>query len=215
MALDVVMRHRPSMKYTTVGRSFFTHNCSEYLSEGAVEAWQGYYQSVRPAQGQMMVNIDISATAFYRPGSLLDRLTQILHCRTQMQIPQYLDEIKCRQLDQIYKGVKFRVTHRGKENRIYKIQKFTRQGADKITFKYGDTNITVKEYFKNNYQQLYLPTCPCIVDHKGNYFPIEVCDVIMVNICSLSIWNCYINILVCTNRDRDTKKSWTKNRPQT
>jgi hypothetical protein len=50
MALDVLIRHRPSMQHITVGRSFFTNAKAEPLFGGA-EVWQGYYQSARPAQG--------------------------------------------------------------------------------------------------------------------------------------------------------------------
>ena len=50
MALDVLIRHRPSMRHITVGRSFFTNAKAEPLFGGA-EVWQGYYQSARPAQG--------------------------------------------------------------------------------------------------------------------------------------------------------------------
>ena len=50
MALDVIIRHLPSMQHVTVGRSFFTNTKAEPLFGGA-EVWQGYYQSARPAQG--------------------------------------------------------------------------------------------------------------------------------------------------------------------
>jgi len=50
MALDILIRHKPSMKYSIVGRSFFTKELSQSLS-GIVEAWQGYYQSARPTKG--------------------------------------------------------------------------------------------------------------------------------------------------------------------
>ncbi len=51
MALDVLIRHRPSMNYVTVGRSFYSPEGSQPLS-GGVEVWQGYYQSARPTPGK-------------------------------------------------------------------------------------------------------------------------------------------------------------------
>ena len=66
-AVDVLMRQRPSMLLTTVGRSFFTRNDSKLLGNGA-ECWMGFHQSVRPAKGKLLVNVDVSATAFYEPG---------------------------------------------------------------------------------------------------------------------------------------------------
>jgi hypothetical protein len=50
MALDILIRHKPSMKYSIVGRSFFTKELSQSLT-GNIEAWQGYYQSARPTKG--------------------------------------------------------------------------------------------------------------------------------------------------------------------
>lgn len=66
-AIDVLMRQRPSMILTTVGRSFFTRNDVKMLGDGA-ECWMGFHQSVRPAKNRLMVNVDVSATAFFEPG---------------------------------------------------------------------------------------------------------------------------------------------------
>jgi len=58
-ALDVVMRHLPSMTYTAVGRSFFSSPDGYYYPIGAGrEVWFGFHQSVRPSQWKMMLNID-------------------------------------------------------------------------------------------------------------------------------------------------------------
>ena len=66
-ALDVVMRHLPSMNYTPVGRSFFSSPEGYYHPlGGGREVWFGFHQSVRPSQWKMMLNIDVSATAFYK-----------------------------------------------------------------------------------------------------------------------------------------------------
>lgn len=51
MAMDVLVRHKPSMLYSTVGRSFYTNQDSKPLPNG-LEVWQGYYQSVRPGVGK-------------------------------------------------------------------------------------------------------------------------------------------------------------------
>ena len=68
-AIDVLMRQRPSMLLTTVGRSFFTRNDVKMLGDGA-ECWMGFHQSVRPTRGKLLVNVDVSATAFFEPGTL-------------------------------------------------------------------------------------------------------------------------------------------------
>lgn len=59
LALDVVMRHLPSMSYTPVGRSFFSSPEGYYHPlGGGREVWFGFHQSVRPSQWKMMLNID-------------------------------------------------------------------------------------------------------------------------------------------------------------
>ena len=51
MTLDVLIRHRPSMKYVSAGGSFYTRDISQILF-GCAEVWQGYYQSVGPTRGK-------------------------------------------------------------------------------------------------------------------------------------------------------------------
>lgn len=75
-AMDVILRHLPSMRYTPVGRSFFQPPATGMGHHGAAgpsgapyhtgdsklgggrEVWFGFHQSVRPSQWKMMLNID-------------------------------------------------------------------------------------------------------------------------------------------------------------
>lgn len=43
MSLDILIRHKPAMLYTTVGRSFFTPDGSQPLA-GCLEVWRGLYR---------------------------------------------------------------------------------------------------------------------------------------------------------------------------
>ena len=64
-ALDVVLRHLPSMKYTPVGRSFFSPpDRTSIPLEGGREVWFGFHQSIRPSQWKMMLNIDGESLCF-------------------------------------------------------------------------------------------------------------------------------------------------------
>jgi eukaryotic translation initiation factor 2C len=63
------------MTYTPVGRSFFSSPDGYYHPlGGGREVWFGFHQSVRPSQWKMMLNIDVSATAFYKaqPGNFIN-----------------------------------------------------------------------------------------------------------------------------------------------
>lgn len=76
-AMDVILRHLPSMRYTPVGRSFFSSPAANLAHHGAGagpyhqgdsklgggrEVWFGFHQSVRPSQWKMMLNIDGTQT---------------------------------------------------------------------------------------------------------------------------------------------------------
>ncbi|CAB4383292.1 unnamed protein product [Rhizophagus irregularis] len=65
MALDVT-----SQVHASLGRSFCTSQ-GALPNTGGAEVWQGYYQSARLTRGKMMINLDLSATAFYEGGSLV------------------------------------------------------------------------------------------------------------------------------------------------
>jgi hypothetical protein len=47
------------MKYPFNIRSFFTDQECKRIG-GGLELWRGYFQSVRPAIGRILINIDIS-----------------------------------------------------------------------------------------------------------------------------------------------------------
>ncbi|KAI7986218.1 Protein argonaute MEL1 [Camellia lanceoleosa] len=87
--LDVVLRSTPSNKqhvYAKIGSRglpgemrnicsnffylccFFSPQLGDtcHLGDG-IEYWKGYYQSLRPTQMGLSLNIDVSATAFYEP----------------------------------------------------------------------------------------------------------------------------------------------------
>jgi hypothetical protein len=73
---------QPSMTYTPVGRSFFSAPDGYYHPlGGGREVWFGFHQSVRPSQWKMMLNIDVSATAFYKaqPGQYLSPESLFTH----------------------------------------------------------------------------------------------------------------------------------------
>ena len=86
-AIDVVMRHLPSMTYTPVGRSFFSQ--PEFRTPelgGGREVWFGFHQSMRPSQWKMMLNIDVSATAFYKSQPVIKFLCEVLEIRHEDEL---------------------------------------------------------------------------------------------------------------------------------
>ncbi|KIJ14680.1 hypothetical protein PAXINDRAFT_78763, partial [Paxillus involutus ATCC 200175] len=71
MALNVVIRMEPPMKYPFDVRSFFTDRETRNIGGGLV-LWRGYFQLVRPAIGRLLVNVNISTGTTYKPDPLLN-----------------------------------------------------------------------------------------------------------------------------------------------
>ncbi|KAG9290846.1 hypothetical protein G9A89_010995 [Geosiphon pyriformis] len=182
MALDVLIRHRPSMQYVTVGRSFYTSEGSMPLFGGA-EVWQGYYQSARPAQGRMMINLDLSATAFYEGGPLVTIVVKLLGRRSPDDLRRGISDRDRLKLEKSLKNLKIKVVHRGEatSKRRFKITGITPTPASSSIFESAETGETdVASYFFKTYsKRLQYPYLPCVVVRKETFLPMEVCEVIV------------------------------------
>ncbi|RCI01857.1 eukaryotic translation initiation factor 2C, 3 [Rhizopus stolonifer] len=179
MVLDVLIRHMPSMLHSTVGRSFFTPTGKHQLPNGA-EVWQGFYQSARPTPGKMMINVDVSATAFYESGPLAKIVVKILGRRSIDELRRGIPKREMEKLDKIIKSLRIQVIHRGDKKLKYKISKLTPSSAEQTTFKdASETELTVANYFAKQYnKRLNFPFLPCVVVKKNVFLPMEVCEVL-------------------------------------
>ncbi|KAF3437022.1 hypothetical protein FNV43_RR19775 [Rhamnella rubrinervis] len=65
--LNVVLRAKLSTIHTVVGSSIFSPNFQKGRLSNGLEYWGGYYQSVRPTQMGLSLNLDVSTMAFYEP----------------------------------------------------------------------------------------------------------------------------------------------------
>ncbi|KAJ3121651.1 argonaute 1 [Physocladia obscura] len=182
-ALDILLRHRPSLVYTTVGRCFYTPDSAAPIANGA-QLWQGFHQSIRPTRGQMLINLDVSATAFFQPGPLVEMVAKILNRNTPNDLRAPITEKDRTKLDKTLKGLKVAVTHRGQIRRKYRIARLTLTPASRTMFQLTATGQeeSVAGYFLNKYNApLYFPHLPCLIvgdPAKLIYLPIEVCEVV-------------------------------------
>ena len=199
--VDVLLRHRPSLLYTTVGRSFYTPDMAITIAQGA-QLWQGFHQSVKPADGNLLINLDVSATAFYEPGNMLStHLIKVKFLKKYNLGPLLMLIAKCLgqsspealraplgerdrvRLERIIKGLKVQVTHRGKFRRKFTILGLTSTPANKTLFLTNRDGVeeSVSHYFLSKYGiSLSFGHLPCIV--SGNetrpvYLPLEVCKI--------------------------------------
>ncbi|KAF2974173.1 hypothetical protein EK904_013434 [Melospiza melodia maxima] len=187
-ALDVITRHLPSMRYTPVGRSFFSPPEGYYHPlGGGREVWFGFHQSVRPAMWNMMLNIDVSATAFYRAQPIIEFMCEVLDIQNISEQSKPLTDSQRVKFTKEIRGLKVEVTHCGQMKRKYRVCNVTRRPASHQTFPLQLENgqameCTVAQYFKQKYSlQLKYPHLPCLQvgqEQKHTYLPLEVCNIV-------------------------------------
>nr|CAD2157536.1 unnamed protein product [Meloidogyne enterolobii] len=217
-AMDVILRHLPSMKYTPVGRSFFSSPPvalgAQHITVsggpgggggggggggpqgvdklgglgGGREVWFGFHQSVRPSQWKMMLNIDVSATAFYRKMPVINFMAEVLELPMQaLNDRRNLSDPQRVKFTKEIRGLKIEITHCGQMRRKYRVCNVTRKPAQSQTFPLLLENglsidCTVLKYFNDKYHmQLKYPHLPCLQvgqEQKHTYLPLEVCEIV-------------------------------------
>ncbi|KAI8979788.1 Piwi domain-containing protein [Mycotypha africana] len=179
MVLDVLIRYVPSNVHIGVGRSFYTPADKRALPNGA-EVWQGYYQSARPTVGKMMINVDVSSTAFIESGPVPEVVAKMLGRRSIDELRRGIPERELTKLVKLLKNVYINVIHRGEKKLKYRVTKLTPSPADRTMFKDEAGNeMSVADYFAKQYnKRLALPFLPCIVVKKDIFLPMEVCEII-------------------------------------
>ncbi|KAL5699183.1 Protein argonaute mel1 [Ranunculus cassubicifolius] len=177
--LDIVLRESPSNNYTVVGRSFFDVRLGQKGDCGdGLEYWRGYYQSIRPTQMGMSLNIDVAATAFYESIPLVDYVTKHLNIR---DTKRPLNDTERAKIKKAVRGLRVELIHR--TGQFAKITAITPQAVSQLTFSVEESSrkISVPQYFAEKYQtEVRLRHWPAIQagsDSKPSYFPFEVCKI--------------------------------------
>ncbi|XP_066920100.1 protein argonaute-2-like [Clytia hemisphaerica] len=179
--LDMVLRYAATLCYVPVGSKFFTSNGSVNLGGGR-EMWPGYNLTVRPTgRWKLMLNIDTSASGFYRHIPVLQYLNEILP-RFDIRRGEMMDRDR-KAFERELKGLKIQITYMGKQKRKYRVNGLTKLGASKQTFTLDNNDkVTVQSYFrKEKNVTLKYANLPCL--HVGNpqknvYIPMEVCEMV-------------------------------------
>ncbi len=196
-ALDVILRHFPSLQMVPIGRSFFSKPKYPPSLGGGREVWSGYYQTVRPVMGwKLMLNVDVAATAFYTQQKVFDFLCTVLRkCSPRNATDPLTDDDRRRfedydlkdserkQFSREIKGLRIVVSHLPYP-RKYKVVDVTRYSARDQTFPLENgSKCTVEKYFSETYPKLsrLYPRLPCLhVGQKNRnvYLPIGVCTIV-------------------------------------
>ncbi|KAM0946817.1 hypothetical protein DsansV1_C08g0079561 [Dioscorea sansibarensis] len=180
--LDIVLRQLPSARYLPVGRYFYSPDLGRRHSLGeGLETFRGFYQSIRPTQMGLSLNIDMSSSAFIEPLPVIDFVIQLLNKDVSARPLSDADRVK---IKKALRGVKIEVTHRGNMRRKYRISGLTTQATRELTFPVDDrgTRKSVVQYFQETYGfNIQHTTLPCLQvgnQKRQNYLPMEVCKII-------------------------------------
>ncbi|XP_044983960.1 protein argonaute 12-like [Hordeum vulgare subsp. vulgare] len=178
-ALDIALRECPTTKYVSISRSFFSQSFGHGGAIGnGVECWRGYYQSLRLTQMGLSLNIDISATAFYKAQEVMDFAFEYLNIRDASRPLIDRDRIK---LKKALRGVRVDATHRKDKTIRYKITSISSAPLKELMFDQDGVRVSVVQYFKKqyNYSLKYI-NWPCLQagsDSRPIYLPMEVCSI--------------------------------------
>lgn len=160
----------PNLKYPFNVRSFFTDRETRDIGGGIV-LWRGYFQSVRPAIGRMVINIDISTGAMYMPGPLIDLALAVLGQGSPNALAPRKglpDRERIRLQRFITPGLKITTTYDQRDPnqapRPRGIKKLSKVGAQDLTFELtGGQTTTVAEYFRQKLNRpLRFPDVICV-----------------------------------------------------
>ncbi|XP_048228381.1 protein argonaute PNH1 isoform X2 [Ricinus communis] len=180
--IDIVLRELAAQRYVSIGRSFYSPDIKKPQQlEGGLESWRGFYQSIRPTQMGLSLNIDMSATAFIEPLLVIEFVAQILNKDVYSRPLSDADRVKVKKA---LRGVKVEVTHRRNVRRKYRISGLTTQPTRELIFPL-DEHMNMKsvvEYFQEMYDYtIQYPHLPCLQvgnQRKVNYLPMEACKIV-------------------------------------
>ncbi|KAJ3855572.1 argonaute-like protein [Lentinula lateritia] len=189
-ALNIVIRMLPMQTHPYNSKSFFTDTEIKNVGHG-FQLRRGYFQSLRPAIGRLLLNIDLSTGMFYKDGSVIDIALEVVGNRdpNALSMERGLPNSVFRDLERYLKNVRVSVrpAAAGSPPHIVTISSLTREGASRIIFQQRDgTSTNVAAYFRQlSGRPLQYPNIICakltvIVSQtaKGAVLPFERCTIV-------------------------------------
>jgi eukaryotic translation initiation factor 2C len=140
----------PNQKFPFNTRSFFTPEGKKSIG-GGMELWRGYFQSIRPSENRMYLNIDIATGVMYRPGPLIGLFMEYFKKNdpSAFSPKRGLPDRDRIRLQKFVSGMRVKTTHTGRDRTVV-IKKLSTTGASNTMFTMRDNPqaISVANYFR-------------------------------------------------------------------
>ncbi|KAL4184488.1 hypothetical protein AMTRI_Chr10g1240 [Amborella trichopoda] len=181
-ALDVVLRENPVETCIPVGRSLYSSSIgggAKDIGGGAV-GLRGFFQSLRPTEQGLALNVDFAVTAFHESIGIiqfLQKRCEFLRDLSQRKSRGLVGEER-REVEKALRNIRVFVSHRVTDQR-YKVFSLTEESTENLRFKSrGGEDISLVDYFKENYNHdIQFRKLPCLQMSRSKpcYIPMELC----------------------------------------
>ncbi|KAJ3022179.1 eukaryotic translation initiation factor 2C, 2 [Thoreauomyces humboldtii] len=184
MVLEVMLRHKPTLLLESggTGGGFYTPQGASNI-RGGLAIHPGWYQSIRPTAGQLLFNLDLSATTFYQTGPLVAVVARFFQ-RDAIEQVRWDNDRDIQRLDKFLRDVSIEITYRPTGRRRYKIRAITPKSAIHTYIAVGQgtsiSYVSVQQYFREQYNiRLQFPHLPCVASgaQLDIIIPMELCRV--------------------------------------
>ncbi|XP_054824618.1 protein argonaute 7-like isoform X1 [Prosopis cineraria] len=180
-ALDVVLRDSPTEKCIPAGRSFYSTSMGRTKEiGGGATGLRGFFQSLRPTQQGLALNVDFSVTAFHESIGVipyLQKRLEFLRDLSQRKMTSLTGEER-KEVEKALKNIRVFVCHRQTVQR-YRVYGLTEETTENLWFTDRDgKNLRLVGYFKDHYTyDIQFNKLPClqISRSKPCYLPMELC----------------------------------------
>ncbi|KAK7836120.1 protein argonaute 7 [Quercus suber] len=180
-ALDIILRESPTEKCISVGRSLYSSSMggTKAIGGGAV-GLRGFFQSLRPTQQGLALNVDFSVTAFHESIGVipyLQKRLEFLRDLSQRKTRGLIGEER-KEVEKALKNIRIFVCHRETVQR-YRVYGLTEEATENLWFADRDgKKLRLVTYFKDHYNyDIQFRNLPClqIIRSKPCYLPMELC----------------------------------------
>ncbi|KAG6817094.1 hypothetical protein H0H87_012862 [Tephrocybe sp. NHM501043] len=145
--LQLLVRQGPNMNHINNGKAYFTPEGSRAIG-GGLELWRGFFQSVRPAVGRMLVYVDTSIAVMYARGNVIDVCMNFLDKNDVRALALNEKSPEYRALQKYLEKIHINTATTGKRVKtIYGLA----PAAGTFKFMKDDRELTVQDYYQAAY----------------------------------------------------------------